>query len=523
MAFLSIPDFGNQQARGANPLEHWPKKRINKQINDMKNSKKGKNLISRRSSLKGVGAIGALAFLGSETASGKEETFTGPDLTLNSSDIRKKIFEKVFQTTFIDTHEHLIDEKERLGGTSHPFIRSDDWAEVFSNYLAADMLAAGMSEEDKEKFLSPGVDPLKKWALLKPYWPAIKNTGYGLAVRIAVKELYGVDEVSDKTIKKLQSGYEKIRRPCFYKHILNDLAKIESCQVNSGDGFRESNMPTLLMQDIGIVGMLAGPNFELSKRPGIKVKSLADWHKVIDWWFDKYSKYAVAVKSQNAYDRNIDYEKVPAEKVEAIFNKKLDGQSLTNKEQKSLEDHLFWYAVDKATARHLPVKLHTGYYAIWGELKPRMPLSRLVQNPGAATALCRLSPETRFVFMHICYPYYEEMISIAKHYINAYIDMCWAWLINPIAAKDFLKKFLVTAPANKVLTFGGDYSPVEPVLGHATLARRGVTLALSELVEEGWLSLDEALELTDPIMNGNARNIFNLAEKTKALKNVKWG
>ena len=100
--------------------------------------------------------------------------------------------------------------------------------------------------------------------------------------------------------------------------------------------------------------------------------------------------------------------------------------------------------------------------------------------------------------------------------------MCWAWLINPIAAKDFLKKFLVTAPANKVLTFGGDYSPVEPVLGHATLARRGVTLALSELVEEGWLSLDEALELTDPIMNGNARNIFNLSEKTKALKNVKW-
>ena len=124
--------------------------------------------------------------------------------------------------------------------------------------------------------------------------------------------------------------------------------------------------------------------------------------------------------------------------------------------------------------------------------------------------------------MHICYPYYEEMISIAKHYTNAYIDMCWAWIINPIAAKDFLKKYLVTAPANKILTFGGDYSPVEPVLGHAAIARRGIALALSELVKEKWLSLDDALELIAPIMHGNARNIFNLGEKEKLLSGVKW-
>jgi hypothetical protein len=101
--------------------------------------------------------------------------------------------------------------------------------------------------------------------------------------------------------------------------------------------------------------------------------------------------------------------------------------------------------------------------------------------------------------------------------------MCWAWIINPVAAKDFLKKYLVTAPANKILTFGGDYIPVEPVLGHAVIARSGIALALSELVEEGWLTLDCALALVDPIMHGNARTIFNLAEKKKRLEAVKWG
>ena len=139
--------------------------------------------------------------------------------------------------------------------------------------------------------------------------------------------------------------------------------------------FVESAQPTLLMQDLSIVGMFVGPDLKLFGEPtGIEVSTLADWHKVIDWWFDKYARYAVAVKSQDAYRRDIDYEPTPAEKVEAVFKRKLEGGSVSPDEQKALEDHLFWYAVSKATENDLPVKLHTGYYA--GD--NRMPLARLV-------------------------------------------------------------------------------------------------------------------------------------------------
>jgi len=477
---------------------------------------KGKSAISRRSTLKGMGAIGAAAFLGARGAGGEESPVVPGGSDAGTSDVRKQIFEKVSQTLFVDTHEHLPDESERLNGNyCRARGKSDDWSIIFSHYIDSDMRSVGMSPKDYSDFFSAKVEPVKKWDLLAPYWPHIKNTGYGQAVCIAMKELYGVEELCARTVKQVQAGYEKTCRAGFYRRILCDLAKIESCQVNSWDGFRESNMPELLMQDIGIVGMFSGPNFRLAEPTGVNVSCLSDWHKVIDWWFNKYGKYAVAVKSQDAYSRDIDYEQVAAEKAEPIFKKKLDGQSLSSEEKKMLEDHLFWYSVQKATESNLPVKLHTGYYAIWDENKARMPLSRVAKNPGSATALCRMSPETRFVFMHICYPYYEEMISIAKHYPNAHIDMCWAWLMNPVAAKDFLKKYLVTAPANKILTFGGDYGLVEAVLGHAVIARRGIGLALSELVEEGWLSLDDALEVTEPIMHGNARRIFNLDEKSQ--------
>jgi hypothetical protein len=480
-----------------------------------------KNRINRRSSLKVMGSI-----IGATTALGTVPSISAAPIKNKSIRIRKsnnkmikEIETCVWQTPLIDTHEHLLEEHERLSANPQ-LVRCDDWTMVMSMYLDSDLFTAGMPKETWDQFFSTKVDPIDKWSLLEPYWLAIKNTGYGQAVSITIKELYGVEELSKKTIKKVQQKYEETRRHGFYKRILRDLANIESCQVNClNRPFSETTMPTLLMQDLSIWGMHAGPNFKQFGEPtGITIHSLSDWHRVISWWFTKYGKYAIAVKSQHAYNRNIDYEKIPADKAAPIFKKKIEEQTLTSKEQKALEDHLFWFAVKKATELNLPVKLHTGYYAGHGY----MPLSRLLQNPGSATDLCRMAPDTNFIFMHICYPYYEELIAIAKHYPNAYVDMCWAWIINPIAAKDFLKKYLVTAPANKILTFGGDYIQVETVLGHATIARHGISLALSELVEEGWLKLDAALELINPIMNGNSRRIFNVKEKTALLKKVQW-
>jgi len=479
-----------------------------------------RNPISRRHTLQGIGALGTAAILdsvGSVPARASEEMPAG--ISTNGR-ANPAIVEKVFATPLIDTHEHLLEEKQRLAGASHPGIPADDWSLLLSHYLNSDLLVAGMPKEAYDRFFSPKIDPADKWRVLEPYWPAVKNTGYGQAVRIAVRQLYEVDDLSAGMVKKVQEGYERTRRAGFYRRILCEQGRIESCQVNClNSPFRETAMPTLLMQDISLVGMFAGPNLEGMGRPtGIEVRSLADWHRVIDWWFEKYGKYAVAVKSQNAYSRDIDYEQVPAEKVEGIFKKRLANEPLAGEERKALEDHLFWQAVRKATEHKLPVKLHTGYYA--GENS--MPLGRLLHNPGSMTDLCRRAPDTRFVFMHICYPHYEELIAAAKQWANAYVDMCWSWIINPVAAKDFLKKYLVTAPANKILTFGGDYIPVEPVLGHATIARKGIALALSELVEEGWLTLADAMELVDPIMHNNARQVFNLSEKTRLLGNVKW-
>jgi hypothetical protein len=162
-----------------------------------------------------------------------------------------------------------------------------------------------------------------------------------------------VEDLTEQSVAIVQSGYEQTRRPGFYKQILQDRAKIESCQINRvmDEPFKQSDMPTLLMYDLGIVEMFAGPNLDQYAPPtGIEVKTLADWHRVINRWFDHCAKCAVAVKSQNAYSRDIDYARVPAEEAEPVFKKTPQKEPPTNDERKRLEDYLFWYAVDRAPA-----------------------------------------------------------------------------------------------------------------------------------------------------------------------------
>ena len=418
--------------------------------------------------------------------------------------VKKTIERKISETPFIDTHEHLIDESERLS-CIEPIIPCDDWALLLNQYFRFDLISSGMKKDRIEKLFSRQINPLEKWVIVRDFWPYLKNTASGLVFRNTIKVLYDVDDVSDATIAKLQDGYVQTREKGFYKYIIRDIANIKHCHVHSPvRAFRKSEFPDLLFQDIALNGLIQVSNIPFYVPEHIKPNSLSDWHSIIDWWFEEYNKIAKGVKIGNAYFRRLDFEKVQVEEADKIFQKKIKSQEIGFSDEKLLQDHLFWYCVDKATEYGLPVKMHTGQWA----MNNLMNMQWVKENPSDCASLCRKSPDTEFIFYHLCYPHYEELLSLVKNYSNAYIDMCWSWSLNPLAAKDFLKKFILTAPNNKIFTFGGDDVIVENLIGHASIARKGITQALSELVSDGWLNLDDALDLTENLMYKNAEKMF---------------
>ena len=425
--------------------------------------------------------------------------------------LRADISKLVDSIPLADTHEHIMEEKLRLEPADGS--RLDDFAVLFSHYLDSDLRVAGMPPDDLDKAMRRGVSVDEKWKLIKPHYLATRNTGYALAARITVQKLYGEDDITDESVGRINQKVRQLIQPGFTGHVVKEVAHIDHCQVNSLEvsPFCETDHPDFLLQDLGTPPLVGNwKSRHLWGLAGVEVTTIDDYHKVIDAIFAKYGPKAVAAKNQMNYGRRLDFADVTSDEIASIFEQDVAGQiKLRHEQTKAIQDHLFHYCIAKADEYKLPVKLHAGYYAgqNW------MPLHRLRYNGGDMCDLLRMHRETPFVFMHINYPYQSELIAIAKQYSNAYADMCWAWIINPEASVRFLKEFLTAAPANKILTFGGDYRMVETVVGHAAIARRGIAQALCELVEEGWMLESDVEYAAKRIMVENARELFRIREK----------
>ncbi len=355
--------------------------------------------------------------------------------------------------------------------------------------------------------------------LFAPFWPRIRHTGYGRAVLLSVRELFGEEDVQADTVARITDKLRQGARPGFYRRILQDVAGIECCQVNSLEHtFCQTAQPDLLYQDISTVALGSGLDVpRLRRETGLPVRTLEECHQAIEWYFDRYGAQAVATKNQSAYERRLNYENVWAEDAAPLFQRHAgDKHPLNDAELKALQDHLARFCISQATNYGLPVKLHTGYYAG----SNYMPLDRVSMNLKDLCPILEAFPTTRFVLMHIAYPYHDELVALAKQYTNVTVDLCWAWIVNPVATKNFVKEFLTAAPANKLLAFGGDYFSVENVVGHARIARQGLAQALEELVGEGWLTEQEALDLVEPLMRGNARQVFSMDQKAAAVRRI---
>jgi predicted TIM-barrel fold metal-dependent hydrolase len=433
--------------------------------------------------------------------------------------LNRRILDLVQQTPLVDTHEHIWEESARLKGKeAKPPIPAPDFGMLMMHYTDSDLQVAGMPPADFQKLVGYGLAPREKWRLVAPYYARCRNTGYQQCLRASVRLLFGEDDLREDNCEAISERMAAQIKPGYYRHILKDVAQLEHVQVNSLETpvFMETAQPDLLCQDISSVALSTGLDVPgVAKLVNREVANLKQWREVIDWCFETYGPRAIAVKNQSAYARRLDYDRVGEADAAPLFERYVrDPNSVAPAELKAIQDHLFHYCVEKAVEYHLPVKLHTGYYAGYNG----MPLDRVRRNASDLCPILQAHPGAKFVLMHIDYPYQDEPIALAKHYVNAYVDLCWAWIINPAAGVRFMKEFLMAAPACKLFTFGGDYMPVEMVPGHAWVARKGIAQGIAELVEEGWIDEADVPALVDRVMRGNAHELY---EYDRALRNWK--
>lgn len=414
------------------------------------------------------------------------------------------------QIKLIDTHEHLRSEQEYV--ENGPDVLGD----LFNNYVLADLISAGATQQAVNALTdTKNPDIEARWNGIKDTWAHCQFTGYGEAVRLIAKDVYGMEEITLAGIEAGAKINQQRRQPGERLRILRDEGNLDHVQI---DNFVWPCLPDasgvdFFLYDLSWASFCDG-SFDvpaLVAETGCEVRDLNTLRLAMSALFAKYGPNAIAVKAQHAYDRTLMWQERTDAEVAPILARHLRSANLTVNERLCLGDWCWARGVELAIEHNLPFKIHTGYYAG----NNRMPVDRI--KPGHLCGLLARYLDARFVLMHIAYPYDPELAAIAKHYRNVYVDLCWAWSIDPYSAGNFVRRFIHTVPLNKLFVFGGDVGWPSASVAYAKQARRWFTRALQAEVDEGLLTEAQAMQVATRLMRENQLECFDLDRTRAAL------
>jgi len=438
----------------------------------------------------------------------------------------RELRQELERIPLVDTHEHFILEEERLGLALDMFY-------LFPHYASSDLISSGMPHSVLEEIRCSELPLEAKWKRFRPYWLRIKNTAYCRVLKVVAQDIFGVEDINEKTYRVLSERIASSNKKGWYSEILQDKANIKCCLVNflgwgkiyappsriedsldSIDQKLDMRIPSLgldILKPVGAFDGLVGiwnlkQMRRLERDYDTNIHTLDDLLKVLDLSFEARVKEGiVGVKTVLAYNRIIHYDKTTRYQAEKIFNRIFDhlGEGISWREAKPLQDFLMHQVIRRAIEEELPIQIHTGFQEGSGNIITN-------SNPTHLVNLFIQYPQATFDVFHASYPYTGELITLAKNFPNVYMDLCWMHIISPYAARRILSELIETLPSNKIFGFGGDYLIVEGAYAHAKIARDNIAKVLTEKIEESYFSLSEAIEFARKILHNNPLEVFNV-------------
>ena len=419
----------------------------------------------------------------------------------------QEIYDYVKTLPLIDTHEHLPGFEK-----NHHYV--DVLADFLPHYYSVDMISAGLSKEDYRRVMGNDLSVKEKWALVEPYWQACRYTGYGQSLAITARDIYGVEEICGDTIEALNDAYLKLnRQEGLYHKILKEKCNIKASVLDCRDFVpvdREFFVPAYrinsLIQPQTLTQMEA-----LEKETGVTICGFEDYLRACEVRIDQFSKQSPILKCMMAASRSNSFPRTTRAEAEKAYNSLFySGSGYATRTEDimfslnpTLTNYLFRHVVSLAQEKGMVMQIHTGMQEGNGNILEH-------SKPTHLNDIFHEYPKMRFDVFHIGYPYQAELGALVKMYPNVCVDMCWTHILSPVAARRTLNEWLELFSYTKICGFGGDYLMVDTVYGHQYMARRNIAQALSEKVEEGVFSIDDACRIAKALLYDNPARIFNI-------------
>ncbi len=403
--------------------------------------------------------------------------------------LAKELAQEIAELPIIDAHEHLPTEDEYL---AHRYSGPNLFA---GGYIWHDLESAGMDPAFKATLREGGDRPVDSWwPRIAPYWRNVRYTSYARALRITVRDLWGIRKINNATIHDIADHVRTDNTPGLYARIMAKChAEMAITYVDQATFPHDPLLRGITTLEKVSAFTLSGID-TLGQRWGQPVRSLDDAIEAVQSLLRAdAARGAVGFKMISAHHAPPNLQKA-SEQLQTIQS------GVLNTDTSALRDALFDRALDVAAELDLPVAIHTGY---WGDFRENDAKHLL------SFALRRR--DVRFDMFHLGMPMIRDAILIGKSLPNVTINLTWCPVISQLQTARALDEILDMVPLNKVIAFGGDYRvAVQKSYGHLVLAREAIAGALARAVKAGSFGHSEALRIARMWFYENPVRVYGL-------------
>lgn len=424
----------------------------------------------------------------------------------------KDLYKEIAKMPTIDAHAHLVRHK----------MSPDSIDDILLYHMVMYPLrSAGAREDyfwhwnDKERQRPSREAIIAEFAKA---WPGMENTGFAQMLKGILRDLYEFDEpVTVRSLSKLDKAYEKkvsqpdwarqVMKRCNIVRVFSSQLKVPPLKKGEWDGnvrFTIESSPTDLVWEFKTLGdRLRG----LEDKVGVKVRSIGDledavaaYYKDFDW---KDKGALVAWMGSVA-----DFTPRPRKELDALIRTSMTSSTPSTPEQNGI----FEAAVIRCMCGIARKK--TGLFQLaYGTQGLTKGSGHHVARalPHFATTMGYLVKEFPDVHFNILNGYELDepvLCALCTAYNNVSLSNFWWHAFYPTVMEHGWRRRLEMVPASRLVGFFSDGWCIDWIYARLTMVKKVLARVMSEKVEHGYYTTDEALKIAYRMLYETPKQIF---------------
>jgi glucuronate isomerase len=416
-----------------------------------------------------------------------------------------ELYEEVKEIPLVDIHEHLNPAK--LSHSSFEDV-------LFYHYIVTELASAGMDRGEFEK--RRGLDRLL-YAL--PYFKYVRNTATFWCLKQMLRDLYGldvraIDEGNWKSVVEALNGaandekraLDVLTKKCRVVKSFLTLVPFAEVGEYSRDVFtgvlRLDSLVSYLSKD-SLVNLEKATGFDTATPEGLS--------GAVEALFKKYEKDIVAV-ALSPLPSEIYTTAAPSEL--PLYLRELKSRGFIEQRAKALvSSYILQSFLELCRERRKAFQFMLGVQRpVSGAAPPDYAVTHVnYEQLMNLAGVFALYPEVKFDIIIADARLLHPTTVIAKNYPNVYVSGYWWYSMYQAVIREYLKLRLQMLPYNKAGGFFSDAYVADWVYGKSALIRRQTAHVLAEMVSEGYMDMDLAVEVAKALLHENAKRVYGLA------------